>query len=116
MAARLLSRMRPTERLDERDHAARGDDKPMTNRRELDESFLAEITRRLAEISETQHDLARQQRILSHAATQLRTGKRAESVLAEIREQNPEMLRDYCDLQVTLTPPLRPVPRAVASA
>ena len=55
-------------------------------------------------------------RILSHAATQLRTGKRAESVLAEIREQNPEMLRDYCDLQVTLTPPLRPVPRAVASA
>jgi len=38
------------------------------------------------------------------------------SILAEIREQNPEMLRGYCDLQVTLTPPLRPVPRVVASA
>jgi hypothetical protein len=37
-------------------------------------------------------------------------------VLAEIREQSPELLRDYCDLQVTLTPPLRPVPRVVASA
>ncbi len=88
----------------------------MTNRRDLDESLLTEITRRMAEISEIQHDLARQQRILSHAATQLRTGKHAESVVAEIREQHPEMLRDYCDLQVTLIPPLRPVPRVVASA
>ena len=88
----------------------------MTNRRDLDVSLLTEITRRMAEISEIQHDLARQQRILSRAATQLRPGKHAESVLAEIREQNPEMLRGYCDLQVTLTPPLRPVPRVVASA
>jgi len=88
----------------------------MTNRRDLDESLLTEITRRMAEISEIRHDLARQQRILSHAATQLRTGKHAESVVAEIREQHPEMLRDYCDLQVTLIPPLRPVPRVVASA
>ena len=87
-----------------------------TNRRDLDESLLAEITRRLAEISEIQHDLARQQGILSRAATQLRTGKHAESVIAEIREQSPEILRGFCDLQVTLTPPLRPVPRAVASA
>ena len=90
----------------------------MTHRRELDESLLSEVTRRMAEISETQHELARRQWILSHAATQLRTGKGAESVLAEIREQSPELLRDYCDLHVTLTPtqPLRPVPRVVASA
>jgi hypothetical protein len=89
----------------------------MALRRELDESLLTEITRRMTEISETQHELARQQRILARAATQLRTGKGAESVLAEMREQSPGLLRDYCDLHVTLTtPPLRPVPRTVASA
>ena len=89
----------------------------MTDRHELEQSLLAEVTRRMAEISETQHDLARRQRILARAATQLRTGKGAQSVLAEIREQSPELLQDYCDLQVTLTPPpLRPVPRVAASA
>jgi hypothetical protein len=89
----------------------------MADRRELEASLLSEVTRRVVEISEAQHELARQQRILSRAATQLRMGKGAESVLAEIREQSPELLRDYCDMQVTLTPPpLRPVPRAVASA
>jgi hypothetical protein len=90
----------------------------MRDRRELEESLLNEVTRRMAEISVTQHELARQQRILSRAATQLRTGKGAESVLAEIREQSPDLLRDYCDLHVTLTapPPLRPVPRVVVSA
>jgi hypothetical protein len=88
----------------------------MTDRRELEQSLLTEITRRMTEISETQHRLARRQRILARAATQLRTGKGAESVLAEIREQSPDLLLDYCDLQVTLTPPLRPVPRVVASA
>jgi hypothetical protein len=89
----------------------------MTDRHELEQSLLAEVTRRMAEISETQHDLARRQRILARAATQLRTGKGAGSVLAEIREQSPELLQDYCDLQVTLTPPpLRPVPRVAASA
>jgi len=90
----------------------------MKDRRELEESLLNEVTRRQTEISATQHDLARQQRILSHAATQLRTGKGAASVLAEIREQSPDLLRDYCDLHVTLTapPPLRPVPRVAASA
>jgi len=89
----------------------------MKDRRELEESLLSEVTRRLTEISARQHDLARQQRILSRAATQLRTGKGAESVLAEIREQSPDLLRDYCDLHVTLTsPPRRPVARVVASA
>lgn len=89
----------------------------MADRRELEELLLTEVTRRLAEISETQHELARQQRVLARAATQLRTGKGAESVLAEIREQSPEALRDYCAMHVTLTPsPLRPVPRVAASA
>jgi hypothetical protein len=89
----------------------------MTDRRELEQSLLTEVTRRLAEISATQHELARHQRILAHAATQLRTGKGAESVLAEVREQSPELLPDYCKIHVTLTsPPLRPVPRVAASA
>jgi hypothetical protein len=88
----------------------------MTDGRELEQSLLTEITRRMAEISEMQHELARRQRILARAATQLRTGKGAGSVVAEIREQSPDLLRDYCDLQVTLTPPLRPFPRVVASA
>ena len=90
----------------------------MTDRRDLEESLLSEVTRRLTEISASQHELARQQQILSRAATQLRTGKGAESVLAEIREQSPDLLRDYCDLHVTLTPPppLRPVRRVAASA
>lgn len=89
----------------------------MTDRRELEGSLLAEINRRIKDVSESQHELARQQRILTRAATQLRTGKGAELVLAEIREQDSGLLRDYCDLHVTLTPPpLRPVPRAAASA
>ena len=89
----------------------------MVDRGELDGSLLAEITRRMKAISETQHELARQQRILARAATQLRTGKGGQTVLAEIREQDRELMRDYCDLQITLaSPPLRPVPRAAASA
>jgi hypothetical protein len=90
----------------------------MKERNELEGSLLAEINRRTKEISETQHEMARQQRILSKAATLLRLGKGAPTVLAEIREQCPDLLREYCDLQVTLTPPppLRPVPRAAASA
>jgi hypothetical protein len=89
----------------------------MTDRSELDGSLLGEITRRMKEISATQHELARQQRILSKAATQLRTGKGGHIVLAEIRDQDPGLMQDYCDLQVTLSPaPLRTVPRAAASA
>lgn len=89
----------------------------MTDRRELEQSLLTEVTRRIAEISETQHELARRQRVLSRAATQLRMGKGAEAVLAEIREQSPGLLQDYCDLQVTLTPPaLRPVHRVAAAS
>jgi len=90
----------------------------MAERNELEAALLAEINRRTKEISETQHELARQQRILTKAATLLRLGKGAPTVLAEIREDCPGLLQEYCDLQVTLTPPppLRPVPRAAASA
>jgi hypothetical protein len=90
----------------------------MTERHELEASLLAEINRRTKEISEMQHELARHQRILSRAATLLRLGKGAPTVLAEIREECPDLLREYCDLHVTLTPPppLRPVARAAASA
>jgi hypothetical protein len=37
--------------------------------------------------------------------------------LAEIREQSPELLRDYCDIQLTLAAaPLRSIGRLAASA
>jgi hypothetical protein len=89
----------------------------MAQGRELDRSLLAEILGRLERLSETQHQLARDQRILTDAATRLRLGKSAEAVLAEIREQSPELLRDYCDIQVTLgTAPLRSIGRLAASA
>ena len=80
-------------------------------------SLLAEIRSRLERLSEAQHRLARDRRILSDAATRLRLGRSAEVVLAEIREQSPELLRDYCDIQLTLTAaPLRSIGRLAASA
>lgn len=99
----------------------------MAQREELDRSLLAEIRTRLERLSETQHQLARDHRILTDAATRLRLGKSAEAVLAEIREQSPELLRDYCDIQITLgqltlgqltpgTAPLRSIGRLAASA
>src|SRR5690349_14230376 len=93
-------------------------ERTMTERHELEASLLTEISRRSKEISETQHDLARQQRVLSRAATLLRLGKGAPTVLAEIREECPDLLQEYCDLHLTLTPtpPLRPVARRAAAS
>jgi hypothetical protein len=83
----------------------------------LEDSLLAEVRRRTAEVSAAQHDLARQQRLLTRAATQLRLGRSAALVMAEIREQSPELLLDWCDVHLTMTPaPLRTVPRTVISA
>ena len=83
----------------------------------LEDSLLAEVRRRTAEVSATQHELARQQRLLTRAATQLRLGRSAALVMAEIREQSPDLLLDWCDVHLTVTPaPLRPVPRSVISA
>jgi hypothetical protein len=59
----------------------------MAERSELQGSLLGAITRRMKEISDMQHELARQQRILSKAATQLRTGQGGQTVLAEIRSR-----------------------------
>ena len=89
----------------------------MTEGREIESSLLAEILSRLERLSDEQHRLARNHRILIRAATQLRLGKSAEAVLAEVREQCPELLRDYCDIQLTLAPaPVRSVGRIAASA
>ena len=83
----------------------------------LEDSLLTEVRRRIAEVSAAQHDLARQQRLLTRAATQLRLGRSAALVMAEIREQSPDLLLDWCDVHLTVTPPpLRPVPRKVISA
>ena len=89
----------------------------MAEGREIESSLLAEILSRLERLSDEQHRLARNHRILIRAATQLRLGRSAEAVLAEVREQCPELLRDYCDIQLTLTSaPVRPVGRIAASA
>lgn len=89
----------------------------MTQGREFERSLLAEIRGRLERLSEAQHQLAREHCILAEAATRLRLGKSAEAVLADIREQSPELLRDYCDIQLTLAAaPLRSIGRLAASA
>jgi len=86
-------------------------------RQEAVNSLLAEIRNRLERLSAAQHRMARDHRILTDAATQLRLGKSAEAVLAEIREQSPDLLRDFCDLQLTITlAPLRSIGRVAASA
>ena len=81
------------------------------------EARLLDLTRRdhVPEVGITASDATISLRILARAATELRTGKGGQTVLAEIREQDEELMRDYCDLQVTLAPsPLRTVTRATA--
>jgi hypothetical protein len=86
-------------------------------RQEAVNSLLAEIRNRLERLSAAQHRMARDHRILTDAATRLRLGKSAEAVLAEIREQSPDLLRDFCDLQLTIAlAPLRSIGRVAASA
>jgi hypothetical protein len=89
----------------------------MAQGREFVNSLLLEIRSRLERLSEAQHRLARDHRILTDAATRLRLGKSAEAVVAEIREQSPELLGDYCEIQITMAPaPLRSIGRIAASA
>lgn len=88
----------------------------MTEGREIESTLLKEIQSRLGRLSEAQHRLARDHRILVDAATRLRLGKSARVVVAEIREQSPGLLGDYCDLQLTWAPTLlRSVGRLGAS-
>jgi hypothetical protein len=88
----------------------------MEEDRGIEDSLLVEIVKRLDQLSAAQHRQARDHRILTRAATQLRLGRRAEVVVAEIKEQNPA-LRDYCDIHVTLaSTSLRLVGRRAASA
>ena len=83
----------------------------------LESALLTEVRRRSVELSERQHEMARQHSLLTRAATQLRLGRSATLVLAEIREQSPDLLLDWCDVHLTRTAgPVRPVPRASASA
>jgi hypothetical protein len=89
----------------------------MANEREIESDLLSEIQSRLEWVSEARHRLARSHCILTEAATQLRLGRSAEVVLAEIREQSPALLREYCDLQLSpAATPLRSAGRLAASA
>ena len=82
----------------------------MTGGREGEGRLLAEILARIEELSVARHRMAREHRILLHAATELRMGRDAGAVLAEIREQSPEIV-------LGAPPgPVRPVGRIAASA
>jgi hypothetical protein len=73
----------------------------MVDGREIESTLQSEIGSRLERLSETRHRPARDHRILTEAATQLRLGRSAALVLAAMREQSPTLLRDYADVQVT---------------
>ena len=81
----------------------------MTRARE-DERLLRDILARIEELSEARHRMAREHVILLHAATELRMGRDAAAVLADIREQSPEIAL------AALSAPVRPLGRATASA
>ena len=89
----------------------------MANEREIESDPLREIQSRLEQVSEARDWLARSHCILTAAATQLRLGRSAEVVLAEIREQSSTLLRDYSELQLSPgATPLRSAGRLAASA
>jgi hypothetical protein len=89
----------------------------MDERGKMENALLVEIVKRLEQLSISRHRQARDHTILAQAATQLRLGRSAAVVVAEIKEQNPELLGDYCDVHVTLaSPSLRAVGRLAIPA
>ena len=54
------------------------------------QALLNTISEEISGISQEQHRLARRRRILEHAATQLRTGKSASVVEAELEAELPQ--------------------------
>jgi hypothetical protein len=89
----------------------------MVDGRQAESSLLVEVVNLLERLSKEQHRMARDHRILIRAATHLRLGKSGEAVLADIREQSPELLQGYLDLQLGLaTSPVRSVGRIGAVA
>ena len=81
----------------------------MTGGREGERRLLHEILARIEELSEARHRMAREHCILLHAATELRMGRDADAVLAEIRAQSPE-------IALAAPPSVRPLGRMAASA
>ena len=71
---------------------------------------MTEILARIEELSEARHRMAREHRILPHAAPELRMGRDGEAVPANIREQSPEIALGG------LPAPVRPLGRIAASA
>lgn len=82
----------------------------MTGERESERRLLTEILARIEELSEARHRMAREHRILLHAATELRMGRDGDAVLADIREQSPEIALGALPASV------RPPGRIAASA
>ena len=75
-----------------------------------DDRLLRDILARIEELSEARHRMAREHVILLRAATELRMGRDAAAVLAEIREQSSE-------IALAAAPaPVRPLGRVTASA
>ncbi len=58
---------------------------------ESERDLLARVVTQIERGSDFQHMMARRMRVLREAATQLRTGQGAGVVLAQIREEAPEM-------------------------
>jgi len=77
-------------------------------------ALLDEITSQLERVSEARHRLARNHRILAEAATELRLGRSAEVVLAQIRQQGPWLLLDSVEesphLELVVDPSLSATP------
>jgi hypothetical protein len=92
------------------DSAGRLQQRAMTGERESERRLLTEILARIEELSEARHRMAREHRILVHAATELRMGRDGDAVLADIREQSPEIALG------ALPAPVRPLGRIAASA
>lgn len=61
--------------------------------------LLARITLQIDRCSAYQHTLARRGTVLREAATQLRLGRKVQSVLARIQEQVPDAVKTIESLQ-----------------
>jgi hypothetical protein len=70
-----------------------------------EQELLGRIVTQITRCSEHEHRLARRRRILQEAATQLRLGRPAHAVLAQIHEQVPEAVTVIGEESTPITVP-----------